>query len=127
MTRLPEEECAFFFAAAGDAHARPSAGLCRAGRQHPGRLLAVLRARTWRRRPAIRAALVGLWVPPATEEVKASLAMGSCGAGVRTAIEADLVGRGGAVTPAVTPLPFSLPFTKPAKSFDFLAGVDWSF
>ena len=70
MTRLPEEECAFYFAAMAQLDARPAPDLRRAGREYPGRLFAVLRARTGRRRSRHPAGAVGLWIPPAIEEVR---------------------------------------------------------
>ena len=72
MTRLPEEECAFFYAAAAQLtpDLRPI---------FVERVANILGAYSPFCEPgpgdvdrAIRQALVGLWVPPATEEVKAS-------------------------------------------------------
>ena len=40
MTRLPEEECAFYFAAMAQLDAGAPADLCRAGREYPGRVFA---------------------------------------------------------------------------------------
>jgi hypothetical protein len=72
MTRLPEEECAFYFAAMATLELEQRVIFAERVASILGAYLPFCESGPGDVDRAIRQALIGLWIPPATEEVKAS-------------------------------------------------------